>query len=350
MQNNSGRRFAQGLFEWLAGGGSSVVDSDFDGLSDSVEDANRDGMAGPGETSFVSADSDGDGVPDGIEDTNLNGRVDEGETDPRLLDTDGDGLSDGADPDPLPEAGTPALLAVRPDSGPTEGGTLVELSGRNFPIQSDVWFGPLRSPHVVRVSSERIVASAPELQGVEAGGPMAVRVAHPSGLRESRLDDAFSYTPRTRGRLTLEPLSRVRRAYDGYRGEFSIELDVPNVRLDAVAFQIWIEPGLEHFALDVERSEALAALGRTLTIRRYGLLRHRLYVSDGDPISGKISLGTVHWRMADVPSGAERIQLTLRYPDFRALWGGAIEMEVEGAWVDLRGIFETESPPARRER
>ncbi|RYZ41807.1 MAG: VWA domain-containing protein [Myxococcaceae bacterium] len=65
-----------------------VLDSDFDGIPDTVEDATQ--------TDKTKADTDGDGVADGVEDKNRNGRVDSGETDPRLTDTDCDGLQDGA--------------------------------------------------------------------------------------------------------------------------------------------------------------------------------------------------------------------------------------------------------------
>ena len=68
--------------------GSSVVDSDSDGLSDSIENA----------SSCLDAhnpDSDGDGLNDGSEDIDMNGRVDLGETDPCLSDSDCDGLVDG---------------------------------------------------------------------------------------------------------------------------------------------------------------------------------------------------------------------------------------------------------------
>ena len=63
------------------------VDSDNDGLSDSIENATG--------TNPYSADTDGDGIPDGIEDANHNGHCDSGESDPRLSDTDNDGVLDG---------------------------------------------------------------------------------------------------------------------------------------------------------------------------------------------------------------------------------------------------------------
>ena len=40
-------------------------------------------------------DSDGDGIPDSEEDKNHNGIVDPGESDPKSVDTDGDNVLDG---------------------------------------------------------------------------------------------------------------------------------------------------------------------------------------------------------------------------------------------------------------
>ncbi|OJH37273.1 adventurous gliding motility lipoprotein CglD [Cystobacter ferrugineus] len=73
----------------LAGdcGGATGLDTDGDGLSDAVEQANGTDPNNP--------DMDGDGLKDGQEDRNRNGRVDLGETDPRSKDSDCDGLLDG---------------------------------------------------------------------------------------------------------------------------------------------------------------------------------------------------------------------------------------------------------------
>jgi len=70
-------------------------DTDGDGIDDGLEDKNGNGVVDEGETSPVAVDSDGDGLDDGFEDTNTNGQVDDGETDPSKADTDGDGLDDG---------------------------------------------------------------------------------------------------------------------------------------------------------------------------------------------------------------------------------------------------------------
>ena len=138
---------------------SLTNDSDNDGIANTVEDANANGMVDSGETDANSIDSDGDGIQngsesgytladigpcpepdpdepnfcgpegsvtglltayfdglptddkgnfdpnvpdtdadgllDGAEDANLDGAVDTGESDPTLADTDEDGLSDG---------------------------------------------------------------------------------------------------------------------------------------------------------------------------------------------------------------------------------------------------------------
>ncbi len=83
-----------------------VADTDGDGLADGLEDINRDGRLGIGETSPIRPDSDFDGLLDGCpawaalaqcEDKNNNGRVDAGETDPLSRDTDGDLLADGCE-------------------------------------------------------------------------------------------------------------------------------------------------------------------------------------------------------------------------------------------------------------
>lgn len=103
-----------------------LEDTDGDGLWDDQEDANRNGIADPGETKPwrfdsdtdgladgievglpsrdtdpttttdpLNPDSDGDGLIDGLEDTNLNGAVEPDEADPNVPDSDGDGILDG---------------------------------------------------------------------------------------------------------------------------------------------------------------------------------------------------------------------------------------------------------------
>jgi Tol biopolymer transport system component len=69
--------------------GTWTVDSDGDGLPDSLENTTC--------TDPFDADTDDDGISDGVEDANHNGVVDYGETDPCDIDTDDDGIQDGTE-------------------------------------------------------------------------------------------------------------------------------------------------------------------------------------------------------------------------------------------------------------
>lgn len=72
------------------------VDSDGDGLSDAIEDPDRDCDADPGETSTRYACTDADYLDDGQEDIDGNGfwDVERGEFNPRTNDSDDDGIPD----------------------------------------------------------------------------------------------------------------------------------------------------------------------------------------------------------------------------------------------------------------
>ncbi|ATB36096.1 hypothetical protein CYFUS_001510 [Cystobacter fuscus] len=80
------------VWTWVVG-----LDSDSDGLPDSIEDKNHNGTVDPGETDPNNPDTDGDGIMDGVEDANGNGTVDPDETDPLNTDSDGDGILDGVE-------------------------------------------------------------------------------------------------------------------------------------------------------------------------------------------------------------------------------------------------------------
>ena len=71
------------------------ADTDADGLLDGIEDTDANGVFDIGETDPINADTDADRLLDGIEDTDANGVFDIGETDPLNADTDADGLLDG---------------------------------------------------------------------------------------------------------------------------------------------------------------------------------------------------------------------------------------------------------------
>ena len=89
--------FEKGAGFFSQGSDPDKVDSDGDGLPDSVEDRNRNGIYEPelGETSATLADTDGDGLNDWSE-THGDGIYDPGEdTDPWNPDSDGDGIPDG---------------------------------------------------------------------------------------------------------------------------------------------------------------------------------------------------------------------------------------------------------------
>lgn len=68
---------------------STVDDYDLDGIPDAIENA--------GCTDYMDADTDNDGISDGVEDANHNGIVDSGETNPCNIDSDNDGIQDGTE-------------------------------------------------------------------------------------------------------------------------------------------------------------------------------------------------------------------------------------------------------------
>ena len=92
-------------------------DDDNEGLLDTIEDANANGIVDAGETSPVNSDSDNDGLLDGEEDINGNGIVDAFEADPLNPDSDGDGLNDGYEV--TVSATDPLITTAWPASGMT---------------------------------------------------------------------------------------------------------------------------------------------------------------------------------------------------------------------------------------
>jgi hypothetical protein len=230
--------FARTLFQWLQRAGIDSADMDGDGLLDSVEDANDNGVHDPGETDYLLADTDGDGVPDGMEDINLNGRVDDGETDPRNPDSDGDGILDGADPNPVPVEGTPLVARVDgvggtgegPAQGPAEGGAAVAITGRNFTQDCTVWFGDVPADEWRVLSSETAYAIAPAVRD-ESVGLVPVRMvmgATPGpGVLEGRLPGAFLYMARSVVRIDLDAVLEDQDEAQFYRGTLRIHLALP---------------------------------------------------------------------------------------------------------------------------
>lgn len=345
LAQGTGQQFARALFGWLTGANATVRDSDLDGLRDDVEDTDASGAAERGETDWLRDDTDGDGVPDGAEDTNLNGIVDEGETNPRNADTDGDGIPDGADAEPLPRSGSPVLLAVQPPTAPAQGGTPLEIVGRNLPLNPEVWFGEQRATHVIQLDSTRIVAMPPPRAFGMAEGPMPVRVVHPLGGLENTLERAFTYGAPTPVRITLESLDRVRRAYDGYRGSFSLTLELGDVQIDYGAFYLRTTPPMMSLISTFERGRGLISVGREATFRSYGPGEFWVQLVPGEPLTGRVELGTLEWRLADLAPPVGKFQWYVFLPDLRVLWGGNASVSPSEQWTDLDAAVKDPDPP-----
>ncbi len=87
-------------------------DCDGDGLPDSVEDINGNGIRDPGETDLCDADTDNDGVNDGDEGADSDGDGISDALESNTFDSDGDGIVDSEDADDTngPCANPPKLL------------------------------------------------------------------------------------------------------------------------------------------------------------------------------------------------------------------------------------------------
>jgi hypothetical protein len=86
-------------------------------------------------------------------------------------------------------APSPTISAVSPNSGSTEGGTFVMISGSNFSSGAMVAFGPLPAESVRVISSNEIQAVTP----VEASGKVAVAVQESDG-QVAAVPSAFTFT------------------------------------------------------------------------------------------------------------------------------------------------------------
>ncbi len=202
LEREDERRFASELFRWLGRAALEIEDMDGDGLPDSLEDINNNGIADPGETDYRNPDTDSDGIPDGMEDGNRNGRVDDGETDPRNPDSDGDGIWDGADGTPAPAIGTPFLISATP-SVPAEGGHLITITGGNLTPDSVFLFGEKRVPAFQVADGVTAWVIAPDFGGND-GGEVPLRVQTAGGALHGQLPGGYRYAPRSRIHLSLE--------------------------------------------------------------------------------------------------------------------------------------------------
>jgi len=263
LSGTAQRRFVGDLIRWLDSAAREVSDVDGDGIPDAIEDANQNGALDPGETDRFNPDTDGDGIPDGIEDRNRNGRVDEGETSAINPDSDGDGIPDGADLSPLPAAGAPVIDAVRPAAWPAEGGTWVQLSGRNFAPGMRVRFGGLPAEQVRVLGPQGLEALLPAWPQ-EEGGVVDVAVEGLAPGPGSTIPGGFRYLPRSAVTLELGPVDITG------NGEFQLALTASAGRMaqvDRLTFRVNTEPPRALEWLDVLPGADALRSGRQVTSR-----------------------------------------------------------------------------------
>ncbi|MDZ4858998.1 MAG: IPT/TIG domain-containing protein [Candidatus Hydrogenedentes bacterium] len=292
------RAFTLDLFEWLSRAILESADLDDDGLPDSLEDRNGNGIVDPGETSQLIPDSDGDGLPDGAEDQNADGIADENETSPIHPDSDGDGNWDGADYDPLPPAGAPTAAAFLPNTGPAEGGTRVIIDGRNLTADTAIWFGAHPARIVRLTNTTSLLVESPPADEPE-GGPVDVRIEG-AGAQSTILTGAFTYTPRSSVMLSITAVAASRTQYEAL---VTLRLDAPpGVRIGRIAARLDSEPPMQ-----MEWSNLRPTPDATLAGRRV--------VQDGPVESGIAFTITAPTRAPDAKdlitvSGRSRFPLT----------------------------------------
>jgi hypothetical protein len=82
------------------------------------------------------------------------------------------------------------VTSVSPSSGPTTGGTTVDIKGQGFTGVTSVTFGNVPATNVTLVSDGEITAVSP----AGSSGTVDVKVTTPSGTTASKPSDQFSYT------------------------------------------------------------------------------------------------------------------------------------------------------------
>ncbi len=325
LSSTTHRRFVTGLVQWLEEASREVSDVDGDGLPDEIEDANQNAMVDPGETDPFNPDTDGDNVPDGFEDRSRTGRTDEGETSPLNPDTDGDGIWDGADPSPLPLAGAPVVDIVRPAMLPAEGGSWVQLSGRNFAPGMSVRFGNRAAARVRVLGPQGLDAELPPAEGLEEG-LVDVTVGALDGGPSGTLPGGFRYLPLSTVVFSVETIS------DPASGDILLVIRAssgPLARAGSLTFRLgaeparsveWLEilPGADALAsgrqvatrpdpegglwVDVSPAQSGAGLGETVIVRcrlaeaeaagfipEFALTRSRAFALNGVPLETAVS-------------------------------------------------------------
>jgi len=332
MQTTENRLFAEDLFRWLARAGREIEDMDGDGLTDDMEDRNKNGVWDAGETDYLNPDTDRDGIPDGMEDRNRNGLVDEGETDPRNPDSDGDGVFDGADARPLPPADAPQVAAVEPRQGPAEGGTPVLIIGRNLTPGTVFWFGERVARQVEHLDATRASALTPRYEG-KPGDMIDVRARNSAGVLEGVLPNAFRYTARTAARLVARVQSTVQREPGVYEGSVTITLDCPqDVAMGRILVLINVEPA-EGFQWGIPSVLPNAtAMVRHVTWHQRRAGGVWINASGGH---GGGELASIPWTLTVLPDQTEPVRLAIQRAHVAASNGTPLDVTTEDALVRL---------------
>lgn len=219
-------RRVRGLFHWLCEAGREAADLDGDGLPNTIEDGNGNGLRDPGETDRFLPDSDRDGLRDQLEDRNANGLRDPGETDPRNPDSDDDGVWDGADGSPVPPFGTASIERIEPAEAPAEGQVELRLTGRALPQHGSYRIGEQEATVLEWLGPEAVRLLAPDSGGRE-GGLVDVRVADSASERGGVLAGGFRYLPRSTVKLELGARDEEHGAGEG--GSIPVRLTVSPV-------------------------------------------------------------------------------------------------------------------------
>jgi hypothetical protein len=261
------RGFAAALFAWLSRApledAPGQRDLDGDGISDWMEDRDRNGFRDPGETDWMNPDTDGDGIPDGAEDFNLNGVLDAGETSPLIYDTDGDGIWDGADVTPIPPFAAPLIAAVIPDTAPAHGGRTVTIQGRNLRSSQRVWFGDRLATDVRAVDSTALSVVVPPASLQSQSPNVDVRVEDTETGLERTAAGLFAYSPPAFVQLSLRPVAEVT---GPNLGVVALGVSSPEkVALGRVALTLETDPPNAVTWGQLEPGVAAAAQGRTVT-------------------------------------------------------------------------------------
>jgi hypothetical protein len=306
LRDEANARFALDLFQWLSQAGKGLEDTDGDGVPDCLEDRNGNGRVDSGETDRLNPDTDGDGISDGDEDVNRNGRVDEGETSPLNPDSNGNGIWDGADEQPLPPAGSPAVLRVEPPEGPGEGGYSLLVTGRNFSPGSTVTFGGIASPSVRRLSGSALVVVAPTAP--PTGGKVDIAVADADTRVQGVLPGGFRYLAHSTAVASLKDMGGG--ATDS--GRLGVWVTVPSgVSVGRVSVSLVTEPtGLLEWQAPTPGATAESA-GRSVIMRPSpdGLF---VDISEGEPGAGGGLLAVVPWKRVANSEIADGVRVTIR--------------------------------------